>query len=69
MCNARFCLLVISIRVFKMSATVFLIPFYRDGLNLVALEYVACHEKRHGVLVLSEFTGAATFMKRGKLND
>jgi trehalose 6-phosphate synthase len=36
-------------------------------MNLVASEYVACQEARHGVLVLSEFTGAATFMKHGSL--
>ncbi|OQE71155.1 hypothetical protein PENNAL_c0110G11013 [Penicillium nalgiovense] len=39
----------------------------RDGMNLVASEYVACQEARHGVLVLSEFTGAATFMQQGSL--
>lgn len=31
----------------------------RDGLNLVAKEYVAAHEGNDGVLVLSEFTGVA----------
>jgi len=31
----------------------------RDGLNLVAKEYVAAHEGKDGVLVLSEFTGVA----------
>ncbi|MCB9664325.1 MAG: glucosylglycerol-phosphate synthase [Alphaproteobacteria bacterium] len=31
----------------------------RDGLNLVAKEYVAAHRNRGGVLVLSEFTGVA----------
>jgi hypothetical protein len=36
-------------------------------MNLVASEYVACQEARHGVLVLSEFTGAAAFMKHGSL--
>jgi trehalose 6-phosphate synthase len=36
-------------------------------MNLVASEYVACQEARHGVLVLSEFTGAATFLKHGSL--
>ncbi|KAJ5982332.1 hypothetical protein N7451_012432 [Penicillium sp. IBT 35674x] len=39
----------------------------RDGMNLVASEYIACQEDRHGVLVLSEFTGAATFLKHGSL--
>lgn len=36
-------------------------------MNLVASEYVACQEERHGVLVLSEFTGAAAFLKKGSL--
>ncbi|GFF31018.1 alpha,alpha-trehalose-phosphate synthase [UDP-forming] 1 [Aspergillus udagawae] len=31
----------------------------RDGMNLVAYEYIASQQKRHGVLVLSEFAGAA----------
>ena len=31
----------------------------RDGLNLVAKEYIVAHEGQDGVLVLSEFVGAA----------
>jgi trehalose 6-phosphate synthase/phosphatase len=34
----------------------------RDGMNLVAKEYVACHEDGRGVLVLSSFAGAAAEM-------
>lgn len=34
----------------------------RDGLNLVAKEYVACKQGRDGALVLSEFAGAAAEM-------
>lgn len=34
----------------------------RDGMNLVAKEYVACQSEGNGVLVLSEFTGAAAEM-------
>jgi trehalose 6-phosphate synthase/phosphatase len=34
----------------------------RDGMNLVALEYVACQKGRRGVLVLSEFAGASSSM-------
>lgn len=34
----------------------------RDGLNLVAKEFVACKEDAGGVLVLSEFAGAASEM-------
>ncbi len=34
----------------------------RDGLNLVAKEYVAARKNRGGVLVLSEFTGASVLL-------
>jgi trehalose 6-phosphate synthase/phosphatase len=34
----------------------------RDGMNLVAKEYVACQRDRGGVLLLSEFAGAAREM-------
>jgi trehalose 6-phosphate synthase len=37
----------------------------RDGMNLVAFEYIACQEQRHGVLALSEFAGASVFMADG----
>ena len=40
-------------------ADVMLVTPMRDGMNLVAKEYVACRSKSDGVLVLSEFTGAA----------
>lgn len=40
----------------------------RDGMNLVSFEYIACQEQRHGVLVLSEFAGAASFMKEGSIS-
>lgn len=36
-----------------------LVTSTRDGMNLVSFEYIATQEKRHGVLVLSEFAGAA----------
>lgn len=31
----------------------------RDGMNLVSFEYIASQQKRQGVLILSEFAGAA----------
>jgi len=31
----------------------------RDGMNLVAQEFIACQNQNHGVLILSEFTGSA----------
>lgn len=40
-------------------ADVMLVTPFRDGMNLVAKEYVATRLDHDGVLVLSEFTGAA----------
>lgn len=40
-------------------ADVMLVTPFRDGMNLVAKEYVASRGDRRGVLVLSEFAGAA----------
>jgi trehalose 6-phosphate synthase len=36
----------------------------RDGMNLVAKEYVACRSDLGGALVLSEFTGAAAELRQ-----
>jgi len=44
-----------------------LISSTRDGMNLVAYEYVATQQKRHGTLVLSEFAGAAQSLIHGSL--
>jgi alpha,alpha-trehalose-phosphate synthase [UDP-forming] len=41
------------------AADVALVTPLRDGMNLVAKEYVACHPEGDGVLLLSEFAGAA----------
>ncbi len=38
---------------------IMLITSIRDGMNLVALEYTACQKEKDGVLILSEFAGAA----------
>jgi trehalose 6-phosphate synthase len=42
-----------------LAADVMLVTALRDGMNLVAKEYVATRTDNQGVLVLSEFTGAA----------
>ncbi|MBO0878214.1 MAG: trehalose-6-phosphate synthase, partial [Pseudonocardia sp.] len=44
---------------FFAAADVMLVTPLRDGMNLVAKEYVACKYDLSGVLVLSEFAGAA----------
>jgi trehalose 6-phosphate synthase/phosphatase len=41
------------------AADVMVVTPLRDGMNLVAKEYVACRVNDDGVLVLSEFAGAA----------
>jgi len=42
-----------------LAADVMLVTPLRDGMNLVAKEYIACRYDETGALVLSEFTGAA----------
>jgi trehalose 6-phosphate synthase len=42
-----------------LAADVMLVTPLRDGMNLVAKEYVAARNDEQGALVLSEFTGAA----------
>ena len=44
---------------YYVAADVMLITPLRDGMNLVAKEYVASRVNRDGVLILSEFAGAA----------
>ncbi len=48
---------------FFAAADVMLVTPLRDGMNLVAKEYVASRPDLGGVLVLSEFTGAAIELK------
>jgi trehalose-6-phosphate synthase len=42
-----------------LAADVLLVTALRDGMNLVAKEYIAARDDERGALVLSEFTGAA----------
>jgi len=46
-----------------LAADVALVTPLRDGMNLVALEYCAARVHGGGVLVLSEFAGAAQYLK------
>ena len=50
-----------------LAADVMLVTALRDGMNLVAKEYVACRFDDDGVLVLSEFAGASDELKRALL--
>jgi trehalose 6-phosphate synthase len=47
-----------------LAADVMLVTALRDGMNLVAKEYVASRFDNYGVLVLSEFTGASDELRR-----
>jgi trehalose 6-phosphate synthase len=49
------------------AADVMLVTPYRDGMNLVAKEYVAARGDLCGALVLSEFAGAAAELKQAFL--
>jgi trehalose 6-phosphate synthase len=49
------------------AADVMLVTPYRDGMNLVAKEYVAARGDLAGALVLSEFAGAAAELKQAFL--
>jgi trehalose 6-phosphate synthase len=52
---------------FYVAADVMLVTALRDGMNLVAKEYVACRSDPGGALVLSEFTGAAAELRQAYL--
>ena len=46
------------------TADVMVVTHFRDGMNLVAKEYVACRLDDDGALVLSEFAGAANELRQ-----
>jgi trehalose 6-phosphate synthase len=49
------------------AADIMVVTPLRDGMNLVAKEYVACRADDDGALVLSEFAGAADELKQAYL--
>ena len=49
------------------AADVMVVTPLRDGMNLVAKEYVACRQADDGALVLSEFAGAARELRQAYL--
>ena len=54
---------------FFVASDVMLVTALRDGMNLVAKEYVACRSDLGGALVLSEFTGAAAELHQAYLTN
>ena len=49
------------------AADIMVVTPFRDGMNLVAKEYVACRFHDDGALVLSEFAGAADELRQAYL--
>ena len=49
------------------AADIMVVTPFRDGMNLVAKEYIACNHDNDGALVLSEFAGAAEELKQAWL--
>ena len=49
------------------AADVMVVTPFRDGMNLVAKEYVACRYENDGALVLSEFAGASDELRQAWL--
>lgn len=56
------CLSQEQLAAFYRDSSVALVTPLRDGMNLVAKEFVACQTKEPGVLVLSPFAGAGSAM-------
>ena len=52
---------------YYLAADIALVTSLKDGMNLVAKEYCAAQIEQAGVLILSEFAGAAAQLQRGAL--
>ena len=52
---------------YYLAADIALVTSLKDGMNLVAKEYCAAQIKENGVLILSEFAGAAAQLQCGAL--
>jgi trehalose 6-phosphate synthase len=57
----------VEMAAFYRAADIMVVTPLRDGMNLVAKEYVACRQRDDGALVLSEFTGAARELRQAYL--
>lgn len=49
------------------AADMAIVTSLKDGMNLVSKEYCACHTNNDGVLILSEFAGSASQLKKNAL--
>jgi trehalose 6-phosphate synthase len=52
---------------FYRAADIMVVTPLRDGMNLVAKEFIACRNGDNGALVLSEFAGAARELRQAYL--
>jgi trehalose 6-phosphate synthase len=57
----------VEMAAFYRAGDIMVVTPLRDGMNLVAKEYVACRQGDDGALVLSEFTGAARELRQAYL--
>ena len=57
----------IELLAYYRAADIALVTPLKDGMNLVAKEYCGAKVDRNGVLILSEFAGAATQLRRSSL--
>jgi len=57
----------IELLAYYRAADIALVTPLKDGMNLVAKEYCGAKVDRNGVLILSEFAGAATQLRRSAL--
>jgi trehalose 6-phosphate synthase len=57
----------IELLAYYRAAEIALVTPLKDGMNLVAKEYCGAKVDRNGVLILSEFAGAATQLRRSAL--
>ena len=57
----------IELLAYYRAAEIALVTPLKDGMNLVAKEYCGAKVDRNGVLILSEFAGAATQLRRSSL--
>jgi len=52
---------------YYLTSEIALITPLKDGMNLVSKEYCACNRQGNGLLILSEFAGAAAQLRKGAL--
>ncbi len=57
----------VDLSAYYLAADIALVTSLKDGMNLVAKEYCAAQVDQGGVLILSEFAGAAAQLQRGAL--